>query len=98
LIPNPESCLFITGASGGLGLALARHYLEQGAVVGAVARRAELLQSLSEKYPEQVYCYPLDVRDAAAMQTAAQDFIARAGVPDIVITVDPSVKTIMHRV
>lgn len=84
-IHDPQSCLFITGASGGLGLALAQHYLEQGAVVGAVARRAELLRSLSEKYPEQVYCYPLDVRDAAAMQAAAQDFIARVGVPDIVI-------------
>jgi len=54
-------------------------------VVGAVARRAELLQSLSEKFPQQVYCYPLDVRDAAALQAAAADFIARAGVPDLVI-------------
>jgi hypothetical protein len=61
------------------------HYLEQGAAVGVVARRAELLQSLSEQFPKQVYCYSLDVRDAAAMQAAAQDFIARAGVPDIVI-------------
>jgi NADP-dependent 3-hydroxy acid dehydrogenase YdfG len=77
--------LVITGASSGLGLALAQHYLEQGAVIGAVARRAELLQALSEKYPQQVYCYPLDVRDAVAMQAATQDFIARVGVPDIVI-------------
>ena len=83
----PDSCLrvVVTGASSGLGLALAQHYLERGAVVGAVARRAGLLQSLSEKFPHQVYCYALDVRNAAAMQAAAQDFIARAGVPDIVI-------------
>lgn len=84
---HPESPLrvLITGASSGLGLALAQHYLEQGALVGAVARRAELLQSLSESFPRQVYCYPLDVRDAVAMQEMAQDFIARAGVPNIVI-------------
>ncbi len=75
----------VTGASGGLGWALAQHYLKQGAVVGAVARRADCLQSLSEKFPRQVHCYPLDVRDAVAMQTAAQDFIARVGIPDIVI-------------
>jgi len=68
-----------------LGLALARHYLEQGAVVGAMARRAELLQSLSEQFPRQVYFYPLDVRDATAIQAAAQDFMSRVGVPDIVI-------------
>ena len=75
----------ISGASSGLGLALARHYLQQGAQVAACARRADLLQILSEQYPGQVYCYPLDVRDAAALQAAAQDFISRAGVPDIVI-------------
>jgi len=80
----PRSC-FITGVSSGLGLALAQHYLEQGAVVGAIARRADLLQSLSENFPNQVHVYALDVRDAAALQLAAQDFIARVGVPDMVI-------------
>jgi NAD(P)-dependent dehydrogenase (short-subunit alcohol dehydrogenase family) len=75
----------ISGASSGLGLALAQHYLQQGAQVAACARRADLLQALSEQFPGQVYCYPLDVRDAAALQAAAQDFITRAGVPDIVI-------------
>ena len=84
-IRNPHSAIVITGASSGLGLALAQYYLEQGAVVGTMARRADLLQSLAEKFPQQVYCYPLDVRDAAAIQAAAQDFIARVGVPDIVI-------------
>lgn len=75
----------ISGASSGLGLALAQHYLQQGAHVAACARRTDLLQTLSEQFPGQVYCYPLDVRDAAALQAAAHDFITRAGVPDIVI-------------
>jgi len=77
--------LVITGASSGLGRALAQHYLEQGAVVGAIARRADLLQSLSEQFPGQVHVHALDVRDAAALQAAAQDFLARAGTPDLVI-------------
>lgn len=77
--------LVITGASSGLGLALARHYLERGAIVAAFARRADLLQALAEQFPGRVHCYPLDVRDAAAIQHAASDFIAKAGVPDIVI-------------
>lgn len=75
----------ISGASSGLGLALAQHYLQQGAQVAACARRADLLQTLSEQFPGQVTCYPLDVRDAIALQAAALDFISRAGVPDIVI-------------
>ena len=77
--------LVITGASSGLGLALARHYLERGATVAAFARRGELLQGLATEFPEQVFCYALDVRDATAVQSAANDFIAHAGVPDVVI-------------
>lgn len=75
----------ISGASSGIGLALAQHYLRQGAVIAAFARRSELLHTLSTQYPQQVHCYALDVRDAAAIQAAAHDFITRAGVPDIVI-------------
>jgi len=68
-----------------LGLSLARHYLERGARVAAFARRADLLQALSLEFPDQVHCYALDVRDAAALRQAACDFMARVGVPDVVI-------------
>jgi short-subunit dehydrogenase len=77
--------IVISGASSGIGLALARHYLERGATVAAFARRGELLQALAAEFPEKVHCYALDVRDAPAIQRAASDFMARAGVPDIVI-------------
>jgi NAD(P)-dependent dehydrogenase (short-subunit alcohol dehydrogenase family) len=83
--PNNTRRLVITGASSGLGLALARHYLERGAIVAAFARRGELLQTLAAEFPGKVFCYALDVRDAAAVRHAASDFIARAGVPDVVI-------------
>ncbi len=75
----------ITGASGGIGLALARHYLERGATVAAFARRGELLASLAAEFPGKVFPYTLDVRNAAAVRVAAADFMAHAGVPDIVI-------------
>ena len=75
----------ISGASSGIGLALARLYLERGATVAAFARRGELLQILAAEFPEKVFCYTLDVRDAPAIQRAAGDFMARVGVPDIVI-------------
>jgi len=82
---KPNLTLVITGASSGLGLALARHYLARGATVAAFARRVDLLQTLAAEFPGKCFCYPLDVRDSTAMQNAAADFIARAGVPDIVI-------------
>ncbi len=75
----------VSGASSGIGLALARHYLERGASVAAFARRGELLQTLSTEFPNKVFCYALDVRDAKAICDAATDFMARVGVPDIVI-------------
>jgi NAD(P)-dependent dehydrogenase (short-subunit alcohol dehydrogenase family) len=77
--------IVISGASSGLGLALVRHYLERGAIVAAIARRSDLLQKLSEQFPGQVDVHALDVRDAEALRAAAQDFLARHGVPDIVI-------------
>lgn len=76
--------VFITGASSGLGAALARHYAAQGAQLGLVARRADKLAPFANELPGCAI-YPLDVRDHPAMQAAAADFIARFGVPDIVI-------------
>lgn len=75
----------ISGASSGIGLAFARYYLERGATVAAIARRGELLQNLSAEFPKKVFCYTLDVRDAAALRTAATDFMTRVGTPDLVI-------------
>ena len=82
---NQPLRIVISGASSGIGLALARHYLQHGARVAAFARRGELLQILCDEFPQQVYPYTLDVRDAAAVQHAAHDFIQRVGCPDIVI-------------
>lgn len=76
--------VFITGASSGLGAALAQHYATLGATLGLVARRADALQTLSNQFPSAI-TYPLDVCDSAAMQAAADDFMTRFGVPDIVI-------------
>jgi short-subunit dehydrogenase len=73
--------VFISGASSGLGAALAAHYAAQGAQLGLLARRGARLPTT---YPD-AFCYSADVRDAEAMRTAGADFLARAGVPDLVI-------------
>jgi short-subunit dehydrogenase len=77
--------VFITGASSGIGAALARHYAARGATLGLVARRAEALAAVAETLSPACACYAADVTDAAAMHAAAQDFIARHGLPDVVI-------------
>lgn len=77
--------VFITGASSGIGEALARHYASRGAQLGLVARRGEMLQKLQAELKPVPVIYQADVRDAAAMKLAAADFMARHGVPDIVV-------------
>ena len=78
--------VFLTGASSGIGAALARFYAAHGAKLGLFARReAELKRIAATLAPAEVCTYPGDVREAAALSAAARDFITRFGVPDIVI-------------
>ena len=79
--------VFITGASSGLGAALAKRYAEQGASLGLVARRRELLQQLVAglPHPERHRIYALDVTDHAALRAASEDFLAALGGIDVVI-------------
>ena len=83
--------VFITGASSGIGAALAAEYARRGAILGLVARRADaleaLVESLRQSHPQHpapsLYC--ADVRDADALAAAARAFIAGHGLPDVVI-------------
>lgn len=79
--------VFITGASSGIGAALARHYAATGACVGLYARRPAELAALAATLPDpaRAAVYAGDVTDAAALGDAAAAFVARFGVPDIVI-------------
>ena len=77
--------VFLTGASSGIGEALAREYAARGAKLGLVARRADLLEALRGSLPAGADTYAADVRDAGALKAAAADFVARHGAPDLVI-------------
>jgi len=77
--------VFITGASSGLGQALARYYASQGHCLGLMARRHDRLLELARQLPGQHHMYAVDVRDRLAVHAAANDFIARTGKVDVVI-------------
>ena len=77
--------VFITGASSGIGAALALSYAQRGAQLGLVGRRRVALESLCAQLPGQNHrIYVLDVRDRAALHAAANDF-QQAGPVDVVI-------------
>ena len=55
--------VFITGASSGIGLALAREYAARGATLGLLARRADVLKQLAAELPGKHFTYAVDVVD-----------------------------------
>jgi len=79
--------VFITGASSGIGAALAREYAARGAVLGLLGRRTDALHALAASLPASGdhHIYTVDVTDHAALAAAAADFIAREGGADVVI-------------
>lgn len=78
--------VFITGASSGIGAALAAAYAARGADCVLVSRRLDALESLRATLarPEDHRSRAVDVTDAAALANVARLTIA-SGVPDVVI-------------
>ncbi len=69
-----EKVVLITGASSGIGRALALELGKRGARLGLTARRAEELLKVAEEVERaggEALALPADVRDAEAMQEAA---------------------------
>ncbi|WP_322051753.1 SDR family NAD(P)-dependent oxidoreductase [Paraburkholderia bannensis] len=62
---------FITGASSGLGLALAEKLLAEGHRVVAAVRRTEALQALKEAWPEELEVESVDVTLPEQIRAAA---------------------------
>ncbi len=78
--------IFITGASSGIGAAMARRFGTMGAELGLVGRSQEKLDDILAlmKSPEKHTTYALDVTDRTALFDAARDFDAAAPT-DIVV-------------
>ena len=86
---NPDGRLvFITGASSGIGQALASRFGAAGYRLALVARRADEVRRWAESAglrAERCAVYAADVRDVAAIDAAGRACIGAQGVPDVVI-------------
>ena len=72
----------LTGACGGLGQALARELIGQGAAVALVGLHLPTLQALAALAPGRCAVYTPDVSDSIAMQAMAADWMAQPIRPD----------------
>jgi short-subunit dehydrogenase len=70
----------ITGASSGIGEALARHYATHDSILCLISRR-----EAGAGLPGTVVPYAVDVTDVASLERVAADFVARFGAPELVI-------------
>ena len=71
--------VFITGASSGIGSALAEEYAKQGAIIGLAARRQDKLEQIKSSCEslgaEDVKTYNLDVTNEEESMSVAKDFM-----------------------
>jgi short-subunit dehydrogenase len=77
--------VFLTGASSGIGAAMAAEFARRGATLGLVARRREALDAIAATTPGRHRRYAADVTDKDAVIAAARDFDDATGGADIVI-------------
>ncbi|HEU4411923.1 MAG TPA: oxidoreductase [Polyangiaceae bacterium] len=85
MAPATARVWFITGASSGLGLALARRALERGDRVVAAARRVEPLESLRQAFPDEARALRLDVTEPAQVSAAARQALDAFGRIDVLV-------------
>jgi NADP-dependent 3-hydroxy acid dehydrogenase YdfG len=79
------SVWLITGASSGLGRALAEAALEAGYKVAATARQPEALTDLVRKYPDRCLATTLDVTDRASVKAAVSEIESRFDRIDVLV-------------
>ncbi|MGL4767485.1 MAG: SDR family oxidoreductase [Formosimonas sp.] len=77
--------VFITGASSGIGLAMAQQFAQNGATIALIGRRQDALEAVRNSLVGTHEIYPLDVNDEAALHAAARDFMVKHGTPDVVV-------------
>ena len=76
--------IWITGASSGIGKALAIKFVNEGWQVAASARRESLLQELNSNN-SNIHSFPLDVKDESETKKVFQDIVQKFKTVDICI-------------
>jgi len=82
---NTKKRIWLTGASSGMGLEMARQLAAQGHKLALTARSEEPLQSLASKYPGQILVVTADLTDVDAVKAVAERIDQAWGALDLAI-------------
>lgn len=82
---GPGTRAFVTGASRGIGRALAQELAARGAVVGLAARNEQELAELAASLPGSHHVFACDVSDDEAVRAAIDGFVAQSGGLDLLV-------------
>jgi 3-oxoacyl-[acyl-carrier protein] reductase len=80
-----ERTALVTGATGGIGAAIARALHRQGATVGISGRRQDKLEELARELGGRAHVLPCDLADKARVAKLVDEAIARLGRLDILV-------------
>ncbi len=75
----------VTGASGGIGVEIARMLHAQGATVGLSGTRTEPLEALAADFGERAHVLPCNLSDMAAVDALPKEAAAAMGAVDILV-------------
>ena len=84
-MPSTRGLVWITGASSGIGRALAIDMAREGWTVAASARGRDDLDRLAAEAHGRIHAHPLDVTDAAACDRAVAEIESAHGPIDIAV-------------
>ena len=74
--------VIVTGASSGIGQAVAELFLERGWAVGLLARRADVLEQMADGQ-DRAIVIPADVTQADQVDAAFEPFLDQTGRLDV---------------
>ena len=75
----------VTGATGGIGAAIARTFHRQGATVAVSGRQVDKLEALAKELGDRIEVTPCDLGDRKAVAKLIDEAVAKLGRLDILV-------------
>lgn len=80
-----DQVVLVTGATGGIGNAIARHFHQQGAIVAVSGTRESVLQELAQELGDRVHVFACNLSDNESVEALIPAVEAKLGKIDVLV-------------